>query len=307
MNEAKFSPDNTPPSNADTLLKIFNYVGGALVFFGIVFFISVNWFSLNDFLKIFTTLGASLAAYVVGMLLYLDKKHDTAGSAFFMIAALTLPIGLYVSIDILSQISNIDKVNTSISAFCFTVFLLSHLFLPRTIFLLFTILFGSLFFSNLISLITNQATVVFKHLTEYEFLALGSSYLLLGRYLDLDNKFPLTGPLYFFGALFVLAASYSMGGMFCSSLPGLPFWKVMTALLILASFLFSVPLKSKSFLYLGAFFMVIYLTDMSSQFIDIFGHYGWPLLLILVGFLFMFTGYLVFNIHQKIKRENRAG
>ncbi|HSW71513.1 MAG TPA: hypothetical protein VLH77_05990, partial [Gammaproteobacteria bacterium] len=176
------------------------------------------------------------------------------------------------------------------------------LFYPRTIFLLFTFIFASLFFISLVSELTNQPNSIFNHIFDYELLFLGFNYILFGRYLDSDQKFPLSGPLYFFGAVFILSASYSLSGIFDLENFNSSIWKIVTALLILASFLLAVPLKSKSFLYWGGIFLVVYLTDLSYQFSHLFGRYGWPLLLILLGFFFMFTGYLVMHIHRKITR-----
>jgi len=293
--------ESSPP--IITLLEIINFLGGALVFLGIAFLVSINWFSLNSFLKIALTLGSGIAAYLMGILIYLNKKYETLGTAFFLIAALTLPLGLYVSIDTLNlmNLNDFDKINALITAICLCIFLFSHLLYPRTIFLLFIILFASGFFISLINYLTLHPLYLFyNHVFDYQLLFLGCCYILLGRYLDRDKKFPLTEPLYFFGLPFILSASYSLAGIFNPI--GSSFWKVITALLIIASFFLAVPLKSKSFLYWGGIFLVVYLTDLSSQFVHLFGPYGWPLLLIFLGFLFMFTGYWVRHIHKKITR-----
>ncbi len=293
---------NTSPSNSLNLLKVFNYLGAALVFFGIAFFISANWFSLNPFLKIFTTLGSAITAYLLGVFLFLERKHEAAGAAFFMVSALLLPLGLYVTTDQLMVINHVDRVSAVIFTACFLVFFISHCLRPRALFLFFSILFATSFYLSFVSLFLNQSIWYYAQLWDYLFLALGLSYLFLGRYLAIADRSPLIGPLYFFGLFLVLSASYSLGGHFAFRGGISELWKIITALLILASFLLSVPLKSKSFLYVGALFLVIYLIDLSTRFFEVFGTYGWPLMLIMIGFLLMFTGYLVVNLHKKINR-----
>lgn len=286
------------------ILKIFNYLGGALIIFGIGFFISLNWSSLSDFVKIFSTLGAAIACYIVGILLHFDKRFDAAVSAFFMISGLVLPIGLIVTFHVFNPhpLINIEKVNLFIIGMCAAVFLLSHLCLPRTIFLFFSIYYLSLFHFVLIDFISKHTNYVFADLYSYECIVLGISYILLGRYLDLEKKFTsLVGPLYFIGCLFILASSYSLGGTFFWNSP-ITIWKSITGLLIFVAFFLSVPFKSKSFLYLGALFLIIYLSDISTRLAEIFGDLGWPLILISAGLLLMLVGYLVFNIHKRIQK-----
>ncbi len=292
--------DNNSSSN--TVLKIFNYIGGSLIFFGIAFFIGMNWYLLNDFVRIFSTLGSAIAAYIVGVLLHLNRKHEAASSAFFLISALVFPVGILVTLDIYGSTHDLLKASIVVSGTCFIIYLLSQLLSARTLFLLFTILFGSSLYFNLIDFIMRYSTVIFMNLYEYNFIALGVSYIFLGCFLKYGQHNILTGPLYFFGALSILTATYCLGGFFLMS-SGISFWKIFTALLILAFFFLSVPFKSKSFLYLAAIFLVIYIFDMSSKFADVFGAFGWPLILVFAGLLLMVIGYLVFNLRKKIKGD----
>src|SRR5579872_5878142 len=190
--------------SSSSFLPLFNYLGGTFIFLGLLFFLVLNWYSLNPFLKIACTLGSGIAAYLIGVLFFLNPKQEALGSAFFQIAALMLPVGLYVSVDRLGWPFPIEEVNVYIMALCFCFFLLTFLFYQRTLFLLFILIYGSLFFVSLTNLIFQHSSLSFTHLTNYEFISLGISYILLGRYLDLDKKFPLSGPLYFFGVLFIL-------------------------------------------------------------------------------------------------------
>lgn len=304
MHNSHHSPDAPQPSSKGLdIFKIFNYVGGTLVFFGIAFFIGINWSSLNNFFKIFSTLGSAVAAYLVGVLFYFYKnKFQPTSSAFFMIVGLVLPIGLYVTFNILGYISNFQQLNIIIWLLCLIFFLMSHFVFKRTIFLLFSVIYATFLFLNGINFEIDQSNFIIQNSAEYEFLIIGISYICLGRYLDYDKTYPLVGPLYFLGALFILTASYSLGGMFCLG-SGSFVWRLLTALFIILFFILSVPFKSKAFLYLSALFLVIYVTDLSSTWVNIFGNYGWPLMLILIGFVTMLIGYIVLAIRKKISKN----
>lgn len=291
--------DQMPSSKNWDFLKIFNYLGSALIFLGIVVFIGLNWSSLNDFAKIFSTLGTAIAAYLMGVLLRMTQKYDVASSSFFLISGLVLPIGLYVTLHIMGYVTQIDKVNIFVSAFCFTVFFLTQLMFHRTVLVLFSVIFATFLFLSVTSYLIHQSNILFQNMMEYQLITIGLGYIFLGRYIDLQKRYSLVGPLYFFGAFFVLFASYSLSGFFFFD-KVIWFWKIITAILIFSAFIFSVLLHSKSFLYLGAIFLVIYVTDMSSRFAILFGDVGWPLILIFLGFLLMVVGYLVVNLHKKI-------
>jgi hypothetical protein len=294
------SKKNDHEGNANHILKIFNFVGGALIFFGIAYFIQTNWHTLNDFLKIFTTLGAAIAAFIVGVLLAGDEKYSAGSSAFFMIAGLTLPFGLSITIDLANLFNNIEMVRVVISGTCLLLFLAANYYLQRDILRLFCVFYASYFFIALTSLIFDQALhSTYKHLYDYQMLALGLSYFIGGRYLQATRN-ALTGPLYFFGSLFILTTSFDLGGLLFSPGPGNESWKIISPILVMLSFVLAVPLRSKSLLYVGALFLVIYLASMTSLFAQLFGSVGWPLLLIVAGLFLMVFGYVLVTIHRKI-------
>lgn len=292
--------DNKSTSSS-TVLKIFTYIGGALIFFGVVFLIAINWLTLNNFIKIFTTLGVAAAAYITAVLLHYAKK-EAASSVFFMLCALILPIGLLVTLYLYGL--NTDELRTTviISAICLAIFLATQVIFPRTILILFTIIFASIFTISFIDFIVSKNGLFLANVSTYEYLTLGLSYFLLGYYLDFDKKYLLSGPLYFFGTFFLLGASYYQGGFFYHS-ETISMWQITTGILILSAFLISVPLKSKTILYVSALFLIGYLIDSSTRFADIFGHLGWPLILIIAGLLFIVLGYVVMHIHQRINRK----
>lgn len=291
----------SPSPKESSILLIFNYVGGALIFLGITYFIVDNWSILNNFTRIFSTLGAAIAAYIVGLLFHLTRRYYAASAAFFLIAGLVLPVGLQVIISIYGPTLNPDVANVIITGIPLLVFLGTFAAISRPLILLFCIIFASLLYFSIMGLVLSQSLYFDFDTSNYEIMALGFSYLMLGYYLDTNYHHSLTGPLYFFGILFILLASFSLGSYIISGQTSLG-WKIITGILILLTFMFSVPLRSKSLLYIGAVFLVLYVCDISDNFIRIFGELGWPLILIFMGVLLMSIGYIVFFIHRKINR-----
>jgi hypothetical protein len=285
------------------ILKIFNFVGGTLIFFGVAYFIVSNWFHLIDFLKIFTTLGTAAAAFAIAVLIANTGRFAGASAAFFMIAGLLLPLGISVTINLTDLASNAEMVSVVISGTCLFIFLLTHYYLQRDILLLFSIFYGSLFYIALTNLICHQVLqLTFANWVDYQLLVLGIGYVGWGRALQREEN-GLTGPLYFFGSLLVLATSFDLGGLlFFQETAVHVAWEFISPLLLLSCFLLAVPLKSKAFLYVASTFLLIYLTSITRSFADLFGSLGWPLLLILAGLFLMLFGYVVVNLHRKITR-----
>jgi hypothetical protein len=304
MDEKTNSPSENPRTTKSLdILKIFNYIGGALIFFGIAYFIRSNWDILNNFLKLFSTLGSAIAAYIIGVLLHLSKKYQ-GSYAFFFLSALLLPLGLYVAV-IVNQVPASAKIDMMVSFICLAVFLLSYIFYLRaTVFVFFSIIFASLFFVSTVSfLIENGNRVFSKNLAEYEIMTLGISYIFLGYFLQANKQTALTEVLYFFGALFLLCGSYTLSGT--ASILGFDIfhWKIIPLIFIFIAFICSVFLQSKSFLYLASIFLFIYISEMSIQFALLLGDRFWALTLIIVGFLLMLMGYLIYYVNKKISRR----
>lgn len=304
MAENKLRPVRDNMSKQDnSFLKIFNYAGSAFVFFGIAYFINANWFYLNNFAKIFATLGSALAAFAVAMMLHITHRFRTAASAFFMLAGFVLPIGLYVTFDVLNLSMDPPLFTCLISGICLAVFLVCFFLLPRTLFLLFTLIYASFFYLNVIDWLSYHSGIIFINLFEYEIVVLGISYILLGYYLQQEKHAILVGPLYFFGSFFVLSASYFLGSAFFFG-NAIIYWKIISAVCIVLAFILSVPLRSKSLLYFGAIFLILYILDVSYKYAHLFGDIGWSLVLVLIGLLCMLTGYLIFYIRHKMHHED---
>lgn len=281
-------------------LKIFNYVGGAFIFFGVAYFTGSNWNKMSDFSKVFVSLGTAVIAYIVAIFFQYANKH-TASTAFYLLAGLLLPFGLFITYKVYHIPLPDQAVDLVIASICFIAALLSQRRSPQTLFQIFTIIYGSYLYFSLFEFILYGKPVSIENLNQYELMALGLSYIFLGYYLDLSASSILTAPLYTIGGFIVLAASYCLGTY--HEMRFIFHWRLPAVISIILAFVLAVPLKAKSFLYLGALFIVIYVADMSTRFADIFGDNGWALILVIAGLLFMLMGYLVFILNRKISQS----
>jgi hypothetical protein len=294
---------DTKSSSPHRVAKIFNYIGGTLIFFGIVYFISNNWRILTSFLKIFTTLGVAIAAYSTACLLTLEKRHLAASTVFFMLAGLFFPLGLSITLDEFGLSTNFEIADIVISGICFSIFLTGTLYFHRTVLLFFSIIFGTMFFIAVTNYVAHQIYESSNtHLLDYQFLLIGLYYVALGYYFTANKPSALVGPLNFFGGYFVLMASFSLAGLLFDSESNF-FWEMLTPLLIMASFLLAVPLRSKAMLYLGAGALIVYIPCITHKYAYLFGNFGWPMILISAGLALMALGYLVVYIQKNIPTD----
>jgi hypothetical protein len=294
------TPDDDKQIRASKLSKIFNYIGGTLIFFGITYLLFNNWFVLASFFRIVITLGVACVSILTAVSLSRSGNSPASSAVFYLLGGMLLPLGLSVTLEAFGLDNSWDIEYILITAICFSVYLVLQLRFPRDILLLFCVIFASFFFVAITNYLNHNIWFM-TNLLDYQMFVLGLGYLLLGYKVSTESN-SLTGPLYFFGDLFVLLASFHLGGLLFDDKTYL-FWELVSPLLVLLSFVLAIPLKSKSLLYLGAIFLMIYIPSLTSKFAHLFGALGWPVLLIGAGVLLMLLGYFIVHMDRKIPRE----
>lgn len=273
------------------------FIGGFIVFVGIAVLISQNWNSLGSAAKILVTLGFGVVAYCSGLLLNKEEKYGTLGAALHFIAALVLPIGLWVAFNLAGFLNSDSLVQTLISGMLFAMYFSSYFLLKKSLFLFFTIAYGTWLFFALTNFLIG-GNPIFSDISfyEYRFLFAGLTYLFLGYYFSSSSsqEKALTGPLYGFGSLFVLGATLALGGW--SPHQNL-FWELLAPLLIFAFFYLSVYLKAKSFLTFGTCALMLYVLKITGEYFA--GSFGWPIALVTSGLGLIVIGYYAFTINKK--------
>jgi hypothetical protein len=80
-----------------SLSEIMYYIGGAIVFLGIIVLAFQNWESFSSPVRVLLTLGSGVVAYVVAALLYRYENLKKISQAFLLIAGCLAPLGLNVA------------------------------------------------------------------------------------------------------------------------------------------------------------------------------------------------------------------
>lgn len=268
--------------------EILYYIGGAIIFLGVSILVWQNWSTLNPFTKVLATLGSSVAAYAVGALFMREERTEAVGYAFHLIAALLAPVGLYVLLDNFGFDAGGSGWLVLISGFLLSVYLLSDFIFRKTVFALFSIIFGTWFYFALANYLI-QNNQVFDRQKFYEYLVLfaGLAYVLLGYFFSEIRKKSLSDPLYGFGVIWFLGAALVLGGWKPNQNY---FWEIIFSGLAFAALFLSVYLKSGSFLTFGTLFLMAYVLKITAEYFT--SGLGWPLSLVIAGLLMIAIGYM---------------
>ena len=275
--------------------EILYYIGGAIVFLGISILLWQNWSTLGFGTKVLATLGSGIAAYFVGLLFSRDKRTEAAGSAFYLISALVTPIGLWVVFDNAGFDASSYGSQSLISGIMLGTFLLSLFVFKKSIFTLFSVLFGTWLFFSLTSWMVGGAPLFNDwKFYMYRVLVVGIAYMLMGYAFSKDERAPLSGFLFGFGILGFLGAALALGEWKPNQNV---FWELIYPALVFGALFLSVHVKSKAFLTWGTLFLMAYILKITSEYFST--GLGWPLALVIAGLAMIGVGYMSLSIKRK--------
>ena len=275
--------------------EILYYIGGAIVFLGISILLWQNWSTLGFGTKVLATLGSGIAAYFVGLLFSRDERTEAAGSAFYLISALVTPIGLWVVFDNAGFDASSYESQSLISGIMLGTFLLSLFVFKKSIFTLFSVLFGTWLFFSLTSWMVGGAPLFNDwKFYMYRVLVVGIAYMLMGYAFSKDERAPLSGFLFGFGILGFLGAALALGEWKPNQNV---FWELIYPALVFGALFLSIHVKSKAFLTWGTLFLMAYILKITSEYFST--GLGWPLALVIAGLAMIGVGYMSLSIKRK--------
>ncbi|MDP3772319.1 MAG: hypothetical protein Q8Q94_03025 [bacterium] len=297
------------PTAHPSLLKRMNiadvlyFIGGAIVFIGIAILVGQHWDELDMPTRILATLGSGIAAYIVGVLLSRDERFGVVGTAFFFLSALIMPVGLSVVFDAAGLEVGSAGMQSVIAGILLVAYLASFFVFPRTLFIVFSILFGTwLFFSFTSFLILNNPHLATAEFFEYRVLAVGLAYVFLGYALreavattgeSHEEYSALASWLYAGGVALFLGAALALGGW---SPNQNAFWEVIFPGLVFGVIFLSIYLHARSFLAFGSVYLMAYILKITAEYFS--DTLGWPLALVLAGLCLIAIGYGAFRLNQ---------
>jgi len=275
------------------------FIGGGVVLMGIVALIAQIWDDVGSVMHVVVTLGPGIAAFTVGVLLSRRQWLGAAGPAFFLIAALVLPVGMAVTLDEAGlQVDHLEW-QSLISLVLAGAFLSAYLLFRSNSLLVYTIGFATWAFFAITGWIAGPNPVFGEvEFFEYRALAVGLTYLALAYAFANTSRRALSDILYGLGTLAFLGSALALGGWRPSQNV---FWELVFPGLVFAVLYASVHLKNKALLGLGSIFLASYLVKITSEYFS--DSLGWPLALVISGLLLMGVGYFTLRLKRRYLNE----
>ena len=297
---AQTTPSSKQPASRLDLAAILYYIGGAVIFLGVWIYIGKNWSMLSPLTRVFLTFGTGIVTYFIAIFLSTDEQLERIGQAFFLAAALTLPVGIYTLLDNAGVDARSYKYLALNAGLLAAVFYASYFLFKKNVLLLFAVLFSTWLYFDVAYWINdiqlgNKSDVFIP----YAALLAGLIYAVTGYLLSESIARVMTGFLYSFGIIGILSAALCLTGWPVQN----HYWEVLFPLLTFVVFMLSIKLESKSFLVFGSLFLIGYILKMFEEYYT-GGAFG-PLLLVVVGLLLIVVGYATYFINNRFLSNNK--
>jgi len=253
--------------------------GAAVAIIGLIIFTAQIWDDLGSLARILITLGLGFLLTGIGSSLLRQKPTDNIGVVFQFIGGMLVPGGVLVTLEELgANTTSLWSTALSFGAI-FAFYLILTSILKHAILTFFAIANGTFFLYLLIGAIEGfRSDDIYLYLT----MVIGTSYLLLAKsFRDGWNK-KLLGSLYFFGISGILTAGFI-------KVLGSGFWELFYFAIVLICLYLSVYMRSKVILVLSTIFLIIHVSYITQEYFA--NSLGWPISLILLGFVIIGLGY----------------
>jgi hypothetical protein len=272
--------------NAGTLTRLFSYLGGIFIFAGLSAFVGMNWDDLNTTARILVSLGTGMVCLIIAAVAAKRQEADRKVSVLIILSALLQPTGLFVTAYEFSTGSgDVRLLALLIFAVLSAQYGLFFWALRRTTPLFFAIYFG---FSAFVAL---GLLVEF----DYDFIMFicGASLVALSYGIQRTPYNSICGFGYFIGSILLLWLGFDL-------LKNTP---IELLYLGVACFMLYVStiVASRSVLITSTLAILSYISYFTQKnFLD---SIGWPIALILLGFIFFGVGSLAIRLNRQIKAE----
>lgn len=289
---------NTKQNRVLSHLSVSNMLytlGGIIVIIGIVIFVNRIWADLFSFGRIFITLGMSFVFALFGSLLLNSKPKEMIGVIFHFIGGILMAIGVAVSIFELNLDDNFWVIASAymVVAIFYSLLTITYKHVLLTFF--------SIVYSTITGYLLVNAIIGDRYIGSYNWtddiyqlvtIAFGVIYLLLVLQFQKTWNNPLVGVLTLVGSTAILWASFTQVLDSSSLLVELLYFG-----LLIAGGILSIRMKSRIILVLTTIFLIIHVSFITSKYFA--NSLGWPISLVLLGFVFIGLGYGSIQINKK--------
>ncbi|PJE50919.1 MAG: hypothetical protein COV29_01405 [Candidatus Yanofskybacteria bacterium CG10_big_fil_rev_8_21_14_0_10_36_16] len=292
------SANETKGNSHFSITKILYILGAAIVLIGIVAFVSQIWHNVGSLGRISVTLGMGLITTAIGSVLLKQKPGEYIGPIFHFIGGMLIPGGSMVTLYEL----DVDFSSIWPIAITFGVILLFYLLLNRVhkhpLLTFFSIANGTAFVYLLVEAITKNSYIDRENLYAYLTMVIGGSYIFLAYSFSKNwNKY-LVGILCLVGSFAFLSSAFSRV-LDASSRRGIGFhpWEILFFFFVFGGMFLSVKMKSGWILGVSTLFLIAHVSYITSEYFA--DSLGWPISLVILGFVFIGLGYGSVTINKK--------
>lgn len=274
-----------------SVTKMLYFLGAAVVIIGIIIFVQQIWDDIGSLGRIVVTFGMGLLLTVIGSILLIRNPEENIGSVFHAIGGVLIPGGALVALYEL----HLSSISAWPVAITFGIISLFYAFLnllhKNAVLTFFTISNSTIFVYRLVeSIIGDSSYHRYDDLYAYLTMAVGISYLLLAYAFRKGWNRQLVEALYFFGSAGFLGAAFSR--VFDSVQ-----WQVLYFFIILVGIFLSTYVKNRSMLVISNLFLIAHISYITSKYFA--DSLGWPISLVILGFVFIGLGYMSIKINKK--------
>jgi positive regulator of sigma E activity len=273
-----------------SVTRMLYVLGATIAIVGIVIFVSQIWQDIASSARIAITLGLGFLMAMIGSVLLKQRPDEHLGTIFHFMGGMLIPGGTLMTLHEMGvDFSSMWPVAISFGII-FVFYVLLNLVHKNQILTFLSVANGTMFTYLLVEAIIGGSFYQHQDLYKYVTMVVGMTYLILGySFRESWNK-DLTEVLYFFGSLGFLGASFSQ--VFDSEL-----WRITFFLIVFGGLFLSVYLKSRSILLLSTGFLIGHVSYITGKYFA--DSIGWPVSLVMLGFVFIGLGYTSVMINKK--------
>ena len=267
--------------SASLLGRILGYLGGTFIFAGLSIFIALNWDGMNTAARIIITLGSGIAIFIMALVASGDERYVRVKTPLYLVAAALQPVGLMVAIDEFS--SGGDWHYSALWTAAIMAFQQGAVFWQkRDTTLLFTsLLFALWFFGVTLDLLDVDEDLIA--------LILGASTVGFCIGLERTPHRGMNPFWYLFGAAWFL---YGLFDLVQHTVIELAFLAVACGGVFLSTWV-----RSRTLLFVSTVAILAYISYFTNEHFQ--DSLGWPLVLILLGLVFIALSAIAIRIHKR--------
>lgn len=277
-----------------SVTKMLYVLGAAIVVIGVLIFVAQLWDDIGSFGRIVVTLGLGFLLTAIGSLLLKNKPEENIGTVFHFIGGMLIPGGAIVTLSELNVDFNTLWSVAVTFGVIFAFYLLLNVVHKNAVLTFFAIANGTAFVYLLVEAIVDGPFYRHEDLYAYLTMVVGISYLLLAHAFRDGWNQKLIGALYFFGITGFLGAAFSQ--VFDSAM-----WQMFYFLLVIGGLSLAVYMRSRAILVMSTLFLIVHVSYITGKYFA--DSLGWPISLVVLGFVFIGLGYASITINKKYIRN----